>query len=198
MENTKTQTLIERFNMEGEERTNHKGEKYTFYPQRNRMKFELERLLSLEIGSGYLLEYDNQQEKLNEYKENFEWDTKYAVSVDWEICAPSFTKEYECSSVEQIQMYLDGREQLEEPDWEEDSVDSNINYGDNDFTGENDVKARVRISNLRLKKPKYQYAVQLVIDCEEALPELELIIKSAVEAHNAFTKAEVVSFTANT
>ena len=112
--------------MEGEERTNHKGESYTHYPHRYRLKYELEYLLSNEIGSPYLIT-ENTQELLNEYKENFEWDTEYFVSVDWEIYPPSFTKEYECSSVEQIQMYLDGREQLDEPDWEEDCVDEGMN-----------------------------------------------------------------------
>ena len=198
MENTKTQTLIERFNMEGEERTNHKGEKYTFYPQRNRMKYELENLLCYEIGSAYLLEYDNGKEKLNEYKENFEWDTQYAVSVDWEICAPSFTKEYECSSVEQVKSYLYGREELEEPDWEEDSVDSGMEYGSCEFTGENEVSAKVRISNLRLKKAKHEYCVALVLKSEEEEDTDTLTNHlNRLFAHSAHN-LEVVSITPNT
>ena len=198
MEKTKTQTLIERFKTEGEERTNHKGEKYTHYPQRWRMKYELENLLSIEIGSPYLLKYDNGQENLNEYKENFEWDTEYAVSVDWELCAPSFTKEYECSSVEQIKSYLAGREELEEPDWEEDSVDSNINYGCSDFTGEKEVEAKVRISNLRPKTAKHEYCVAAIVRCEEEQDTTFLTKHLMNMFEGSILNMEVVSITPNT
>ena len=197
MENTKTQTLIERFNTV-EERTNNKGEKSTHYPQRWRMKYELGKLLSNEIGAPYLLKYDNGQEQLNEYKENFEWDTKYAVSVDWEICAPSFTKEYECSSVEQMKSYLYGREELEEPDWEEDKVDCGMEYGSSEFTGEKEVHAKVRISNFRLKKAKHEYCVALVLKSEEE-EDTDTLTNHlnrlfAYSAHNL----ELVSITPNT
>ena len=197
MENTKTQTLIERFNTV-EERTNNKGEKSTHYPQRWRMKYELENLLSIEIGSPYLLKYDNGQENLNEYKENFEWDTEYAVSVDWEVCAPSFTKEYECSSVEQIKSYLAGREELEEPDWEEDSVDSALNYGCSDFTGEKEIEAQVRVSNLRPKTAKHEYCVALVVRSEEEqdISVLKEHLKYLAQPSKLFM--EVVSITPNT
>ena len=197
MENTKTQTLIERFNTV-EERTNNKGEKSTHYPQRWRMKYELGKLLSNEIGAPYLLKYDNGQENLNEYKENFEWDTEYAVSVDWEVCAPSFTKEYECSSVEQMKSYLYGREELEEPDWEEDKVDCGMEYGSSEFTGEKEVHAKVRISNFRLKKAKHEYCVALVLKSEEE-EDTDTLTNHlnrlfAYSAHNL----ELVSITPNT
>lgn len=194
METTKTETLVERFN--NAEITTAKlpnGKELTYYPVHNQMEYELGRLL------GYELQYEDvlgKKELLEEYKENFEWDTEYGVYVRWEIDSPTYTQLLDCCSLEETKKYLQRQIDAEVPEWDEE-VDSCLEYGSG-FTGENSLEPYVSVSNLRLKKAKHQYAVQLVVDCEEALPELELIIKSAVEAHNDFSKAEVVSFTANT
>ena len=195
METTKTETLVERWNNAETKTTEyHNGETHTWYPVRNQMMWELGHLLGLEIEWGNAL--CGNEEKLKEYKANFEWDTDYSVNVKWEIEPASYTQGIDCSSAEEVKEYLKGEKELEEPEWDED-VDMSIDYGAG-FTGDFRTKPVISVSNMRLKKAKFQYAVQLVVDCEEALPELEVLIKSTVEAHNAFTKAEVVSFTANT
>ena len=193
METTKTETLVERWNnAETKTQELHNGDTNTWYPARQKMAWELGRLLAYEIEYGYAL---GNEEKLKEYKANFVWDTDYSVNVVWEVEPSSYTQSFDCSSPEEVKEILKGKKELEAPAYDE--VDMSIDYG-SDFTGDFQTNPVISVSNLRLKKPKYQYAVQLVVDCEEALLELEYVIKSAVEKHSAFTHAEVVSFTANT
>tara|TARA_Y100000592_G_scaffold55608_1_gene87431 strand:- start:2068 stop:2652 length:585 start_codon:yes stop_codon:yes gene_type:complete len=194
METTKTETLVERFN--NAEITTVKypnGKEQTYYPVHSQMEFELARLLGYEIQYRSALGKD---ELLKEYKEHFEWDTEYGVYVRWEVEPASYTQHLDCSSLEETKQYLQRQIPTETPEWDEE-VDSCLDYGSG-FTGDNSLEPKVSVSNLRLKKAKFQYAVQLVVDCEEALPELDGLLQSAVAAHIPFSTAEVVSITANT
>lgn len=191
-----TQSLLETWNSDKGEINQYHGQ--LCYPKQNALRRQLEKLLQYE-AEGTLRWFCSEGEEkaeqlLAEYRANFEWETDYALRVNWEISS-SYAEQYvECSSLEDMKAYKNGDKELEEPDYDE--VEDSVSC-DYSFTGYNTTDCVVNVSNLRPKQ-KHQYAVQLVVDCEEALPELELIIKSAVEAHNAFSKAEVVSFTANT
>jgi hypothetical protein len=168
METTETQTitLVERFkNAEEQVSTSHNGEERRWYPERQRMEYELGRLLSNEISAPYMLKYDNGVQLLEEYREHFEWDTTYCVRAEWEISPSTYTNSYECSSVEEIKQYLNFQKHIETPNWEEEQVDYSINYG-NDFTGEKDLEAVIRVSNLRPKQPKQKYLLSVLAESE--------------------------------
>ena len=192
-----TQSLLETWNSDKGEISKYHGQ--LCYYKQNELRQQLERLLRNEAeGSLHYFSKGGEEEAkqlLEEYRTNFDWETDYSLRVCWEISSQYAEQVVECSSLEDMKAYKNGDKELEEPDYEEVEQDITSDYS---LTGYNTKECEVNVGNLRPKQVKHQYAVQLVLDCEEALPELELIIKSAVEAHNAFTKAEVVSFTANT
>jgi hypothetical protein len=193
METAKTQTitLVERFkNAEEKVSTYHNGEEHRWYPEHQRMEYELGHLLSNEISAPYMLKYDNGVQLLEEYKEHFEWDNTYSVRAEWEISPSTYTNSYECSSVEEIKQYLNFQKHIETPDWEEEQVDCSINYG-SDFTGEKDLEAVIRISNLRPKQPKQKYLLSVLAESEV---EGSAVVK---QLKTLFPTWEVLSITPN-
>ena len=193
METAKTQTitLVERFkNAEEKVSTYHNGEEHRWYPEHQRMEYELGHLLSNEINAPYMLKYDNGVQLLEEYKEHFEWDNTYSVRAEWEISPSTYTNSYECSSVEEIKQYLNFQKHIETPDWEEEQVDCSINYG-SDFTGEKDLEAVIRISNLRPKQPKQKYLLSVLAESEV---EGSAVVK---QLKTLFPTWEVLSITPN-
>jgi hypothetical protein len=194
METAKTQTitLVERFkNAEEKVSTYHNGEEHRWYPEHQRMEYELGHLLSNEISAPYMLKYDNGVQLLEEYKEHFEWDNTYSVRAEWEISPSTYTNSYECSSVEEIKQYLNFQKHIETPDWEEEQVDCSINYG-SDFTGEKDLEAVIRISNLHPKQPKQKYLLSVLAESEV---EGSAVVK---QLKTLFPTWEVLSITPNT
>lgn len=195
MEQTQTQSLIERFtNAEEKVSKSHNGEECRWHPEHNRMEWELGKLLANEIDAPYLLKYDNRSELLEKYKEHFEWESEFSVRACWDINPATYTDTIECSSPEEIREYLTHRKELEIPDWEKVDDECDIEYGCG-FNGDKVMEAVVRVSNLRLKQKKHQYAVQLVVECEKALPELGFLMKELLENSPFYSKAEVLSFT---
>jgi len=193
METAKTQTitLVERFkNAEEKVSTYHNGEEHRWYPEHQRMEYELGHLLSNEISAPYMLKYDNGVQLLEEYEEHFEWDNTYSVRAEWEISPSTYTNSYECSSVEEIKQYLNFQKHIETPDWEEEQVDCSINYG-SDFTGEKDLEAVIRISNLRPKQPKQKYLLSVLAESEV---EGSAVVK---QLKTLFPTWEVLSITPN-
>jgi len=161
MENTKEQlTLIERFNKTGEAsiyfQKRHPGE--TYYPERSDMEREIANLLNSSHGCGWTR---SNPELLAEYKRQFDWDTKYAVSVEWELYAPTCEQEIECESEEELVAYLEGGKEVEQPDnWEDYACDSPY------IQGEEGRTPFIRVSNLRLKQQKHRYSVVLVVESD--------------------------------
>lgn len=148
MKNTETQapTLVERFtNAEEKVSQYHGGEEHRWYPERNRMQWELGRLLSLE-AEGFCLE----EEQLQEYKENFEWDTTYKVLCAWEIQPSTYTTGFECASAEEAREYLRHKKEIKVPEWKSE-MGCSIEYGSG-FTGDYSLEAEISVENLRLKK----------------------------------------------
>jgi len=168
METAETQpiTLLDRFkNAEENVITRYNGEEHRWYQERNRMECELGQLLSNEISAPYMLEYNNGTQLLEEYRENFEWDSTYLVSAEWEIMPSTYINSYECSSVEEIKQYLHKEKHLETPDVEKEEVHSFITYH-TEFTGDKDLKAGIRVSNLRPKQPKKKYLLSVLAESE--------------------------------
>jgi hypothetical protein len=168
METTETQTitLVERFESAEEKvSTYHNGEEHRWYPERKRMEDELGQLLSNEISAPYMLKYDNGIQLLEEYRENFEWDSTYYVSAEWEVMPSTYTNSYECSSVEELKQYLRHDKRIETPDWEEKQVECAVDYGSG-FTGEKSLEANIGVSNLRPKQPKQKYLLSVLAECE--------------------------------
>lgn len=188
---TQTITLVERFkNAEEKVSKQHNGEEHRWYPEHKQLKWELGQLLSNEINAPYLLKYDNGIQLLEEYRENFEWDTTYSVSADWEVMPSTYTNSYECSSVEELKQYLRHEKRIETPDWEEEQVECKVDYGSG-FTGEKSLEANIRVSNLRLKQPKNKYLLSV-------LAESEAEGSAVVEQLNTlFPTWEVLSITLN-
>jgi len=193
METTETQTisLLERFkNAEEKVSTYHNGAEHRWYPERQSMEYELGRLLGYEIDSSWWLKHDNNAELLNEYKECFEWDSKYSVMVRWEIEPSSLTDCIACSSPEEIKEYLNNQKELDTPSWDED-VSCCIEYG-SDFTGEKDLKAEVSVSNLR---PKQQEQEKVMVSVLVPKGITEVSFKEYLA--DMFPSWELVSITAN-
>lgn len=192
---TQTITLVERFKTAEEKVSKqHNGEERRWYPEHNQMKWELGQLLSNEISAPYMLKYDNGIQLLEDYRENFEWESEFSVRACWDINPATYTDTIECSSPEEIREYLAHRKELEIPDWEKVDDECDIEYG-RGFNGDKEIEAVVRVSNLRLKQKKHQYAVLLVVECEKALPDLEFLMKQLLENSPFYSKAEVLSFT---
>jgi hypothetical protein len=168
METAETQpiTLVDRFkNAEEKVSTNYNGEEHRWYPERNRMGWQLGQLLSNEISAPYMLEYKNGIQLLEEYRENFEWDSTYSVNADWEIMPSTYNNSYECSSVEEIKQYLHKEKHIETPDSEKEEVYSFISYN-TEFTGDKELKADIRVSNLRLKQPKKKHLISVLAESD--------------------------------
>ena len=193
-----TQSLLETWNSDKGEISKYHGQ--LCYYKQNELRQQLERLLRNEAeGSLHYFSKGGEEEAkqlLEEYRSNFDWETDYALRVNWEISSAYAEQYVECSSMEEMKAYHNEDKTLEMPDYDE--VENDISC-DNELTGYNTKNCEVNVSNLRPKQ-KHQYAVQLVVDCEEAIPEgvFEGLIQSAVVAHIPFTTAEVVSYTANT
>ena len=161
MENaTEKLTLIERFDKTGEApiyfQNRHPEE--TYYPERSDMEREIGTLLNASHGGGWSR---SNPELLAEYKRQFDWDTRYAVSVEWELYAPTCEQEIECESEEELVAYLENEKEIEEPDnWEDYAYDSPY------IEGEEGRTPSIRVSNLRLKQQKHRYSVVLVVESD--------------------------------
>ena len=193
METTETQTitLLERFkNAEEKVSTYPNGAEHRWYPERQSMEYELGRLLGFEIGDYLCMKNGKIAERLNEYKENFEWDSTYSVEVHWEIEPASYTDTIDCSSPEEIKEYLTNKKELDTPSWNEE-VSSCIDYGC-DFTGEKELSAEVSVSNLRPKQQK-QEKVMVSVLVPKGIKEVSFKEYLA----DMFPSWELVSITAN-
>ena len=188
MENTKEQlTLIERFNQTGEApiwfQKRHPGE--TYYPERSEMEREIGNLLNSFHGSGWCR---SNPELLAEYKRQFDWDTKYAVSVEWEVYAPTCEQEIPCESEEEFLAYLEDEKEVEEPDnWED------YCYEQPSIEGEEGRTPAIRVVNLRLKQQKHRYSVVLVVESDT--PVEDNAIPSVLCALSQGQSWEIVSST---
>ena len=166
MQSTEQQnrTLIERFNEVGEAPPyfahRHPGE--TYYPERSRMERELTNLLESRRGTN--------TELLAQYKSQFEWDTQYSVSVQWDMSSPYVVQEVECESEEEFLAYMENEKQIEEPDDWRDYAEEN-SY----LMGEASRDPLIRVRNLRLKK-KHRYHVALVVEGD--MPDANALIST--------------------
>lgn len=164
MENATEQlTLIERWNKTGEAppwfQNRHPGE--TYYPERSDMEREIGNLLNASHGGSW---NRSNPELLAEYKGQFDWDTKYAVSIEWFLYAPSCDQEIECESEEELVAYLEKEKEVEEPvNWEDYAC------SDPHIDGEQGRRPSIRVSNLRLKQQKHRYSVVLVVESDTPL-----------------------------
>ncbi len=153
--NTK-QTLVERFNSaKGEERKN--GE-IVFY-DRKVMGGELAQLLNREL-QGYCS--TEQKEVLAEYRENFDWDIKYRLEVDYLVGGTCSTLK-DCEDQQDLKAYLIGEKEYTAEDFKEDNEEwyDSVNYDIEEVGG---YFPNHRVSNLRIKEQKHKYSVVLSIE----------------------------------
>ena len=175
---------LEIWNADEGKENSHQG---VYFPERIRLERQLGNLLTKELEAPNNRYNDSGYEKLlEEFRSNFEWDTQYNLSVDWELISNFATQELKDLPLEEVNAYLCGDKELESPDL--DSCD--IEYGYYSSTAE------VKVRNLRPKVKKHQYAVQMLVECEQELPLFrkymaELLCISDI----ANKKIEVLSFT---
>jgi hypothetical protein len=157
-----TQSLLEIWNADEGKENSHQG---VYFPERIRLERQLGNLLTKELEAPNNRYNDSGYEKLlEEFRSNFEWDTQYNLSIDWELEPNTATQELENLPLEEVNAYLCGDKALELPDW----GSCDIEYGRH-FTGECSSTAEVEVRNLRPKVKKHQYAVQMLVECEQEL-----------------------------
>lgn len=186
-------TLLERFN-NAEKKISHSGSE--FYPERNVMGFELGRLLSREMKRGIRCVSQVDIDTLQEFKEHFEWETTYGVSVTWEIEPSTASQFIECSCAEDVAAYLSGAKEPDCPTY--DDIRDDIDYGC-ELTGEFSTDARIRVSNLRPKQKKAtkKYLVNLVLECDSVEASLQEYLNEIFNQSTVIKQAQVCSITAD-
>jgi len=191
---TTTKSLLDRFN-NAEKTVLRNGNDY--YPERNLMERQLQRLLGSEVE--YNMRYSNQAdiETLQEFKENFEWETKYGVCITWEIEPSTATQLIECSSADDMAAYLSGAKEPECPAFED--IRDDIDYGC-ELTGDCSTDARINVSNLRPKQEKVtkKYLVNLVLESDSEVTSLEEHLHVILGQSSVIKQAQVCSITADT
>ncbi len=163
MENTLTNTLLDKWN---EEKELDNGN--ITFPQRLDIHNQLEKIRSRQVSDSYNLEcslteeQDKLKEKDNEiisaYKNLFDWDEGYSIEGEWSFEPDDYLYQTQsCDSAEEAYQILIGEKSLEEPD--------PYSYeGGYYITEEQDRKLIVDIFNLRLKEiRKYQ----IILDVEK-------------------------------
>ena len=157
-----------------------------YFPERIRLEHQLGALLTKELEAPNNRYNDYGYEKvLEEFRSNFEWDTQYNLSVDWELISNFATQELKDLPLEEVNAYLCCDKELESPDL--DSCD--IEYGYYSSTAE------VKVRNLRPKVKKHQYAVQMLVECEQELRLFRKYMGELLESDMATKKIKVLSFT---
>ena len=73
-------------------------------------------LLSKESGCPWM-DKSTRHLTLQEFQDNFEWDESYSVEAQWEVFVEDYTRTFDCPSKEDALAWVDGKNQLEEPDW---------------------------------------------------------------------------------
>lgn len=81
---------------------------------------------------------------LQEFQDNFEWDESYSVKTSYEMSIEDHTHTFACLSKEEALAYVNGEEELGEPDM------SNF-YPEWDFAGGEESSLVIEVENLRLK-----------------------------------------------
>ena len=178
-----TQSLLEIWNADEGKENSHQG---VYFPERIMLERQLGNLLTKELEAPNNRYNDSGYEKLlEEFRSNFEWDTQYNLSVDWELISNFATQELKDLPLEEVNAYLCGDKELESPDL--DSCD--IEYGYDSSTAE------VEVRNLRPKVKKHQYAVQMLVECEQELRLFRKYMGELLESDMATKKIKVLSFT---
>lgn len=190
---TTVQSLLDRFN-NAEKKVSHTGDE--FFPEHNVMAFELGRLLSREMKRGIRYVSQADIDTLQEFKENFEWETEYGVCVTWEIEPSTATQFIECSSSDDMAAYLSGAKEPECPAY--DDIRDDIDYGC-ELTGDFSTDARIHVSNLRPKQQKAtkKYLVNLVLECDGEVASLEEHLNDIFNQSTVIKQAQVCSVTAD-
>ena len=174
---------LEIWNADEGKENSHQG---VYFPERIRLERQLGNLLTKELEAPNNRYNDYGYEKvLEEFRSNFEWDTQYNLSVDWELISNFATQELKDLPLEEVNAYLCGDKELESPDL--DSCD--IEYGYYSSTAE------VKVRNLRPKVKKHQYAVQMLVECEQELRLFRKYMGELLESDMATKKIKVLSFT---
>lgn len=174
---------LEIWNADEGKENSHQG---VYFPERIRLERQLGNLLTKELEAPNNRYNDSGYEKLlEEFRSNFEWDTQYNLSVDWELISNFATQELKDLPLEEVNAYLCGDKELESPDL--DSCD--IEYGYYSSTAE------VKVRNLRPKVKKHQYAVQMLVECEQELRLFRKYMGELLESDMATKKIKVLSFT---
>ena len=194
MENQTTiQSLLERFN-NAEKKINHGG--IENYPVHNQMAWELKRLLNSEVK--YDMCYSNQVDidTLKEFKDYFDWDTKYGVTINWEVDPSTATQWIDCDSSDEMSRYLSGAKQPECPAYED--VYDDINFG-SDLTGDFSADARIGVENLRPKQAHItnKYLVNIVLECDIDADLLEVHLNEILKESAVIIQAQVCAVTAD-
>ena len=110
---------------------------------------------------------------LQEFQDNFEWDESYSVKASWEMYIQDYTRTFACISKEEALAYVNGEEELGEPDM------SNF-YPEWDFAGGEESSLVIEVENLRLKpqQPKqktWKLSFLVLADSDTENAEVELV-----------------------
>ena len=195
MENQTTiQSLLERFN-NAEKMTRRDGIEF-YYPVRNQMVWELERLLNSEVK--YDMRYSNQVDidTLKEFKEYFDWDTKYGVTIKWEVDPSTATQWIDCDSSDEMSRYLSVAKQPECPAYED--VYDDIDFG-SDLTGDFSADARIGVENFRPKQAHItnKFLVNIILECDIDADLLEVHLNEILKESAVIIQAQVCAVTAD-
>jgi len=81
---------------------------------------------------------------LQEFQDNFEWDESYSVKASWELEISDYTQTFECPTKEDALAWVNGENELEDPD---------VSLYDLDWelTGDDHCSLVIEVKNLRLK-----------------------------------------------
>jgi len=185
---TTVQSLLERFN-NAEKKTSHGNE---FCPDHNEMEWEFQRLLSSEFKYGMRYSSQVDIDTLQEFKEHFDWDAKYGVTIKWEVDPSTASQLIDCDSSDDMAAYLSGAKEPECPTY--DDIHDNIDYGC-ELTGDFSTDARIRVSNLRPKHKKVtkKYLVNLVLECDGEAASLEEYLNEIFNQSTVIKQAQVCS-----
>ena len=194
MENQTTiQSLLERFT-NAEKKISHGGAE--FYPVRNQMASELEDLLNSEVK--YDMRYSNQVDidTLKEFKEYFDWDTKYGVNINWEVEPSSATQWIDCDSADEMSAYLSGAKQPVCPSFSD--IQDDIEYG-SDLTGYSTTSAEISVENLRPKQAHItnKFLVNIILECDIDADLLEVHLNEILKESAVIIQAQVCAVTAD-
>jgi hypothetical protein len=190
---TTIQSLLERFK-NAEKKTSHSGNE--FYPDHNKMEWELQRLLNSEFNYGMRYSAQTDIDTLREFKEHFDWDTKYGVTIKWEVDPSTASQLIDCGSSEEISAYLSGAKQPECPAYED--VYDYIDYGC-ELTGHFSTDARIGVENLRPKQAKIpnKYMVNILFECEIDAKSMEVHLNEILKESSVIKHAQVCAVTAD-